>query len=284
MTQTTDFPDLDGLAELVALCADRQRAELPPDAKRMLVDWHRGVFTERSEFLQELLSSPTETWDRAIGAHRAHAHDWYLFVRDVIDVDNMASFLLENSHYPTFMVLLEKIRDVQFTDDAVAAVQENIDDEYQPEPHANLMARLMMAVKARASDPLVLDVYPEVIDRTLIFYYGHFTSPWHLVGSLFATEQMGTHRVVCMRDGLQRMGLTAHELEFTTVHADCDEQHADDWLQRVIIPSVETRPELRPIIAEGIAQCLDTSAVYLDYLLRRAGQRQLSEGFDLAAP
>ena len=76
-----------------------------------------------------------------------------------------------------------------------------------------------------------------------------------------------------MDSGLRRLGLSEHELAFTTTHAQCDDHHAQDWLDRVIVPSIERRPELARSIADGIAECLDTSKDYLDFLLRRAKKR-----------
>ena len=265
--------DIYSATELLKTCSQQQGSVLATATAQTLASWHQQTFTRPSAFLSHLLVTNPLQWDEAISSHPAHIHQWYNFISDTIDIDNMASFLLENAYYPTFMVLLEKILDVQFIEAARNAVQENIDDEFQPEPHAQLMRKLMMAVKKRAAEPVILDTYSELNNRTLIFYHGYYLEPWHLVGSLFATEQMGTHRVICMKKGLQRMGLSADELEFTTVHSECDEHHADDWLQRVIVPSINARPTLLPTIAAGIAECLDTSAVYLDYLLKRAQLR-----------
>ncbi|MBB3060607.1 iron-containing redox enzyme family protein [Microbulbifer rhizosphaerae] len=265
--------DITQSTELLKTCAEQLGSSLPTEFAEILIRWRQQTFTAPSPFLKELLATNPIQWDKSIAAHRAHSHPWYDFISSTIDIDNMASFLLENKYYPTFIALLEKILDIQFTDDAVSAVQENIDDEFEPEPHANLMRKMMMAVKKRAAEPIRLDDYPALNDRTLIFYYGYYLEPWHLVGSLFATEQMGTHRVICMKTGLERMGLSADELEFTTVHSECDEHHADDWLQRVIMPSIEARPELLNRIAAGIAECLDTSALYLDYVHERAQLR-----------
>ena len=182
----------------------------------------------------------------------------------------MAVFLLENRHYPVFLHLLEAIRGVQIYEDGRKAVEENIADEHEPVPHADLMRRMMEAVRSRAREKLELASYPALADRTLVFYYGYFRDPWHLVGSVFATERMGTRRVRCMDRALRRLGLSDHELAFTTTHSECDDHHATDWLVRVIVPSIERQPEVRESIARGIAECLDTSRRYLDFVFRRA--------------
>lgn len=257
-------------SHLLVSCAQNQQPTINEDGINQLAQWYDTELNIRPELSDQLLATHTEQWAECIAGHRAHLHEWYSFMATDIDIDTMATFLLENVHHPTFIDLLQKILSIQFLPDAVSAVQENIDDEFQPEPHANLMKRMMMAVKERASDSLPLQMYPSLINRTLIFYYGYYLKPWHLVGSLFATEQMGTYRVICMRQALERLKLTQQELAFTVIHSECDEHHADDWLQRVIVPSIEQRPELKPLIAAGIAQCLETSGIYLDFLLARA--------------
>jgi hypothetical protein len=236
----------------------------------LLRRWNAGLEHETDTFATRLAGTATTDWDNVVTAHEAHRHYWYDFVRDEITIDEMAGFLLENRHYPAFLSLLEKIRVAQFLDEARAAIDENIADEQTPEPHAELMRRLMMAVKQRARPDLFLEQHPALIDRTLVFYYGYFCDPWHLVGSVFATERLGTRRVICMGKALERLGLSAHERMFTTIHADCDDHHAGDWLERVILPSIAFDDRVRPRIAAGIAACLETSHAYLDFLSNRA--------------
>lgn len=233
---------------------------------------------QSSRLTERFLATPISGWDGLIADHAAHKHSWYDYIAEEITIDEMAVFLLENVHYPVFLRLLETIRSVQFIDDAVAAVDENIADENEPEPHAELMRRMMNAVSDRARHPLPLEEYPSLVDRTLVFYYGCFVEPWHLVGSVFATERMGTRRVQAMYQGLKRLGLTDHELAFAIIHSECDEHHAGDWLERVIEPSVAERGELRAPVASGIAACLETSRVYLDYLVQRAELRSARRG------
>lgn len=220
------------------------------------------------------METPVAEWDGLIAGHSANLHPWYEYVARAITIDEMATFLLENVHYPVFLHLLRAIREVQFCDESIAAIDANISDEQQPEPHALLMCRMMNAVSSRAQQPLVLDQYPSLIDRTLTFYYGAFVDRWHLVGSVFATERMGSRRVKAMYRGLKRLGLSDHELAFAIIHAECDEHHAGDWLDRVIGPSVAQRRDLRAPIANGVAACLETSRLYLDDLRRRVENDQ----------
>src|SRR5207249_2989983 len=104
----------------------------------------------------------------------------------------------------------------------------------------------------------------------LVFYYGYFCDPWHLAGSLYATEVMAHYRMSQMGAGLERLQFDPADLEFIRVHVDCDEGHASDWSEGVIGPSIRLDPRLRVPIAEGIASCLETSARYLDACESRA--------------
>jgi hypothetical protein len=256
--------------DLLKRCAEKLAME-QPDARdlELLEEWNVSVRHRSMALAQRFLSTPPEDWEELITQHDAHRHVWYDLFSDELTIDEIATFMLENRHYPAFLRLLEKIAEVQTCNEAVAAIAENIADEQQPEPHAELMRRLMQAVRARARPDLALAQYTSLIDRTLVFYYGYYCNPWHLVGSVFATERMGTRCVVCMDRGLRRLGLTDHELAFTTIHAQCDDHHASDWLQRVIIPGIGSNPGLRRSIAEGIASCLETSNDYLSFLTTR---------------
>ena len=258
-------------ADLLTRCASVMTGGgLSAKESTLLRKWAKVIEQRTAAATARFLSAPICDWEQLITGHTAHVHQWYDFIDDEITIDEMAVFLLENSHYPIFLRLLEAIRSTQICKEGRAAVDENIADERQPESHAELMRRMMDAVSCRAQQPLNLDLYPSLIDRTLVFYYGYFRNPWHLVGSVFATERMGTRRVKAMYKGLRRLGLDDYELEFAIIHAQCDDHHAGDWLKRVIEPSVALRSDLRVPIAIGIASCLETSTVYLDYLTRRA--------------
>jgi hypothetical protein len=58
------------------------------------------------------------------------------------------------------------------------------------------------------------------------------------------------------------------------LHLTCDEHHAREWHDDVVLPSVQQVPELLPRIAAGVAVCLETSAGYLDDLIHQAHTRR----------
>ena len=266
-------------ADLLKRCAESLAVgPLGTEDLDLLEEWNSSVKCRSSLLTKRFLETPPPDWEGLITGHDAHRHAWYDLLSDELTIDEVAAFLLENKHYPAFLLLLEKIAEVQTCDEAVAAIAENIADEHRPEPHSQLMRRLMGAVQARARHDLALAEYPSLIDRMLVLYYGYYCNPWHLVGSVFATERMGTRRVACMDAGLRRLGLSEHELAFTTIHSQCDDHHASDWLKRVIVPSIVADSNLRLCIAEGIASCLSTSNDYLTSLLIRVAVERASAG------
>jgi len=224
--------------------------------------------------VEALMSRPATQWTEAILEHRAHRHPWYDALATEVTLEEFAAFMLENRRFPAFLPLAQRALKSQICDQARAALQRNIDDEQVPVPHAELMNRLMGALKMRVGEDLPLAVYPTLVNRTLVFYYGYYLDVWSLIGSLYVTEAVAFHRLQCMNKGLQRLGLNAEELEFIHIHMTCDENHARGWADEVVGPTLHLDPSVRSSIAGGIGGCLETSARYLDSQVRRLQKRR----------
>ncbi len=260
-------------ADLLHSCVQHIGSQLAGKDERALADWWHEERERSAPVAGAILARPDAEWERAMFEHPAHRHPWYDALADKVSIGEYATFLLENNAFPAFLTLVDKTLEAQVCDRGRAAVQRNIDDEQVPVPHAELMRRLMQAVKAKAGD-VPLESYPSLIDRTLVFYYGYYCDPWHLVGSLCAMEMLAVERMTKMGAGLRRLGLDPADLEYIDVHLGCDEDHAREWIEEVIIPSVALDPRLRRPIAEGIASCLETSERYLDDLCARLSRPQ----------
>ena len=271
---TTDFDPL-----LLQRCAEGMASGWLADAEmQSLHGWWKPQ-RERAAGLVELFKGlPIEAWSDAILAHRSHRHPWYDWLATEVTVREFATFMLENRYFPSFLLLVERVMEAQICDVARDALQRNVDDERLPVPHADLMRRLMLALKTKAGDGLVLDSYASLADRTLILHYGYYCDPWCLVGALFMIETMALHRMQKMNEGLRRLGLSEQELEFVSIHLTCDEDHAREWSECVIHPSVELQPQRRVAIAEGIAVALETMEHYLDDLVTRAASQRAAAG------
>ena len=261
--------------DLLRTCVRGMGSQLSAPEQIALRRWWTMHQRRSGPLATKLLAQPESTWTDAVLRHRAHRHVFFDELAERANVVEFASFLLENWALPPFLKLVERALQVQICDASCAALLRNIHDERGPPPHAELMHNLVTAVKKRAGESVSVELGQSLIDRTLIFYYGYYCDPWNLVGSLFATEMMGQHRMARMGAGLTRLGFQPSELEFIRVHIECDEGHARDWMESVLVPTIRANPELSIPIAAGIAACLVTSGHYLDDLSVRALRRRV---------
>src|SRR6266545_2813098 len=255
---------------LLQSCAQRLGSPLDGRERRQLEGWWKGKREEAALLADKLMARGESAWTEEILKHRAHRHPWYEELAHDVSLEAFAAFLLENRAFPAFLPLVERALEAQISEEGRAAVIRNINDEQVPVPHTELMRRMMGAIKARVGDGIHLESFPSLVDRTLVFYYGYYCDSWHLIGSLYATEAMAQYRMSCMGQGLRRLGFQPADLEFIDVHLNCDDDHASDWSDGVVRPSIGLNPDLRAPIAQGIASCLETSARYLDDLSLRA--------------
>lgn len=258
---------------LLQKCVRHMGSQLDDQNDRTLRRWWKFQAGRAAGLTASLLASPDADWPGVIAQHRAHRHPWYDQLAQEASLEEFAAYLLENQNFPGPLPLVERALQVQICNEGRAALLHNISDEHSPIPHAQLMRRLIGAVRAKAGDNLLLESFTSLVHVNLILYYGYYCDPWVLVGELYATEVMAYHRMAQMDAGLVRLGIDAGELEYIHVHLVCDEERARDWFDGVITPSVRINPALRVFIAEGIAACLDTSARYLDDLCIRQIQR-----------
>lgn len=262
-------------SDLLQSCVQRLGSRLDSREEGQLEDWWQGKREEAALLASRLIARDNSEWTEEILKHRAHRHPWYEQLAHEVSLEAFAAFLLENQAFPAFLPLVERALDVQISEEGRAAVLRNITDEQVPVPHTELMRRMIGAIKARVGDGIHLESLPSLIDRTLVFYYGYYCDAWHLIGSLYAMEAMAQYRMSRMGEGLRRLGFQARDLEFISIHLHCDDDHARDWSDGVVRPSIGLNPDLRAPIAQGIASCLETSARYLDDLSLRAQKRSL---------
>lgn len=264
--------------ELLRSCVACMQRGLDPREEQALRRRAETIDRRAATTATSLLALRETQWEDLVYGHRAHRHSWYDELAERATIADFAAFLLENWAFPAFLPLLERTRAAQVAEAGRDAIDRNIMDEQTPVPHAELMRRLILAVKAKAGAEPRLTTYRSLVERTLVFYYGYYSDPWYLVGALYATEALARHRVTRMGAGLLRLGLDAAELEFIRIHSACDEDHARDWREGVIAATVAARPDLRTPIAQGVAACLETSAVYFDELLARAESARCGGG------
>jgi hypothetical protein len=74
---------------------------------------------------------------------------------------------------------------------------------------------------------------------------------WHSVGALGAIELTAPGRSALVADGLARLGFSAKERRYFSVHAVLDIKHSIEWNREAIRPAVEEDPRRATAMAEG---------------------------------
>src|SRR5215813_1119054 len=183
-------------AALLNLCLNNMESgQLDTVGETALRDWWKLERERADPLVEALMSRPATEWTEAILEHSAHRHAWYDALAKEVTLEEFATFMLENHRFPAFLPLAQRALKAQICDKARDALQRNIDDEQVPVPHAELMGRLMVALKGRAGEGLRLQAYPSLVNRTLVFYYGYYLDVWSRVGSLYVTEAVAFHRL-----------------------------------------------------------------------------------------
>jgi len=264
--------------DLLRNCVAGMQRGLEPQVEQALRQRTEAIDWRAAPVAASLLELRETRWEDVVRGHRAHRHAWHDELAERATIADFAGFLLENWAFPAFLPLLVRTRTAQVVAAGRDAIDRNIADEQTPVPHADLMRRLVFAVKAKAGAEPRLMTHQSLVDRTVVFYHGYYNDPWYLVGALYATEALATYRVTRMGAGLRRLGLDPADLEFIRIHSACDEDHARDWREGVIAATVAARPALRAPITQGVAACLETSAAYFDELLARAQSARRAGG------
>lgn len=74
---------------------------------------------------------------------------------------------------------------------------------------------------------------------------------WHSVGALGVIELTAPGRSAMTAEGLKRVGLSAKEARYFTLHAVLDVKHSEDWNREAIGPAVAEDPRRATAMAEG---------------------------------
>jgi hypothetical protein len=74
---------------------------------------------------------------------------------------------------------------------------------------------------------------------------------WHSVGALGVVELTAPGRSQHVAHGLRRVGLSAKEARYFSVHAVLDVKHSIEWNKNAIRPAVEEDPRCATAMAEG---------------------------------
>ena len=109
MTTTSHSHDA---SELLVQCAQHSEDRLPRENELALVGWFEARCKTTPSMAAFAAAAPPE-WEQMVLEHPAHQHAWYDYIENGVTLDEVATFLLENRHYPVFLRLLESIRAAQ---------------------------------------------------------------------------------------------------------------------------------------------------------------------------
>lgn len=88
------------------------------------------------------------------------------------------------------------------------------------------------------------------------------------IGAMLATELMISNRFVYQIEGWKRNGIGVEHLKYLTEHVTVDAEHAEHWMERVVLPLVRRYPVVIPDLALGAARRLDVAGGVCDRLYR----------------
>lgn len=91
---------------------------------------------------------------------------------------------------------------------------------------------------------------------------------YKLIGMMAMTELLDPSQYEKLVNGSRRLGLSARDVHYYSEHISVDVDHADGWLNNVIIPVAERYPEALEEIYFGAQLRLQTCQDYYDNLLR----------------
>lgn len=83
---------------------------------------------------------------------------------------------------------------------------------------------------------------------------------FHSLGALGAVELTAPSRAVKLVQAFERLGMDDVAARYFRLHAVVDVRHAQAWLNEVLVPLVETRPEVATCLAEGALMRLEAGA------------------------
>jgi len=84
------------------------------------------------------------------------------------------------------------------------------------------------------------------------------------IGMLLATELVVPGRIDRQIDGWRRLGLTDDEMHYLREHVTVDVEHAQGWLDHVVMPLAASRPDLLQEVGVGVLRRLDAALAVCD--------------------
>jgi len=100
---------------------------------------------------------------------------------------------------------------------------------------------------------------------------------YHAIGALGVIELTAPGRAAQVNAGLRRCGVSAHARQYFALHATLDIKHSAAWNREILVPLVESQPEVAPWIAEGALARLEAGRRCFARYRRELGLRSLDQ-------
>jgi hypothetical protein len=125
--------------------------------------------------------------------------------------------------------------------------------------HTHLFHRLIEELSLEA--PPASDLPWQVLAGVNVMLWSciHRRNAFRAQGTLGAVELLAPQRCTRVAHGAQRVGIEKKTVVYYTAHAIIDIGHAEGWLGNVVKPQVESHPQARVGIAEGLLARADAS-------------------------
>jgi pyrroloquinoline quinone (PQQ) biosynthesis protein C len=251
------------------------------EGARLEIDaaWARKVDEQYRQPLRDELAGRNFT-EWAVATCRHHpsgpSHALFTFLADRADHDQLRAFLHQETPFDIHFADLLSMLLAGVHGGAKMELAHNFWDEMGTgslaRTHRQLRLDTMQAVGI-ARDAHLVDVEEFWIEEIrLANMYFQCCRDRNLApqatGMLLATELVVPGRIERQIDGWKRVGVPPRDLAYLTEHVTVDIEHADGWINEVVVPLLSGQPELALPLAIGVRRRLDASIEVCDRAVR----------------
>jgi pyrroloquinoline quinone (PQQ) biosynthesis protein C len=223
------------------------------------------------------IAADFETWaDLQCKQHRSNViHPLFGFLRDRATYDQLREFIVQETPFDIhFGDILAKMLPGVYGP-SKSEFSKNFWDEMGRGDVALMhrQLRLDMTQALGVAD----DIYLSDIDRFCVeelqlanmYFHAVFNRALlpQAVGMMLATELMVPGRLDQQITGWRRVGWPDTKMRYLIEHTVVDVVHAHGWMQEVVLPILQSRPDLVSAVALGMARRLEHSAQVCDRMV-----------------
>ncbi|WP_342380358.1 iron-containing redox enzyme family protein [Myxococcus stipitatus] len=252
--------------------------------------WHQASLKKYAPVLNSLppAASFKEWVTQTVRAHPSNiSHPIFAFLRDKATFEQLREFFLQETPLEVLFGDIIALMMPGVYGTIKLELAKNFWDEVghaqDPRVHRNMRFDLMDYLE------LPRDIYTERLDLfvreelALVNMYMSMAMNrsrlTEILGALLATETMIPGRFEWQIQGWRRVGMADKPLAYHLEHTTVDVEHANAWMDEIIIPLLARNPAAMPELVLGIMLRLDTAGAVVDRLYDHVkGVRESSLG------